>query len=72
MAIGNDSCDACGGELAADNYYYVYMGRLQQGPMSDKKANVEYKLCMSCFNMIKANTLVFVEKQKARAKPPSA
>ena len=66
FVIGEDVCDACGAELTADNYYYAYLGRLQQGPMSDKKANLEYKLCMNCFNTIKANTLVFVEKQKKK------
>jgi hypothetical protein len=63
MGINEQKCDACGADLDADNCYYVYLGRLQQGPMS-AKGNTEYNLCGNCYNQIKAEVIVSVQRRK--------
>ena len=50
MSIDDSRCDICREELSADNFYYIYAGRLQQGPLSDKKSITEYNLCSNCYN----------------------
>jgi hypothetical protein len=42
----------------------VYTGRLQQGIHSDPKATLEYNLCSTCFNQIKAEIIVSVMRKK--------
>jgi hypothetical protein len=64
MGIEDLRCDICREELAADNCYYVYAGRLQQGTHSDKKSILEYNLCGNCYNQIKAEMLVSVQRRK--------
>jgi hypothetical protein len=64
MSIEESKCDICGEELSADNCYYIYAGRLQQGPQSDKKSIVEYNLCSNCYNQIKAEMLVSIQRRK--------
>jgi hypothetical protein len=64
MGIDEQKCDICGEELTTENFYYMYMGRLQQGPMSDKKSILEYNLCTNCYNQIKAELLVSVQRRK--------
>ncbi|MEM3791380.1 MAG: hypothetical protein QXL16_01460 [Candidatus Micrarchaeaceae archaeon] len=64
MGIEEDKCDICGAQLDLENYYYLYLGRLQQGVMSNSKAMNEYKLCTSCFNTIKGNILVMQQRNK--------
>ncbi len=64
MSIDDSRCDICKEELAADNFYYIYAGRLQQGPQSDKKSTTEYNLCFTCYAQIKAEMLVAVQRRK--------
>jgi hypothetical protein len=64
MSIDDSKCEICGAELAMDNYYYIYAGRLQQGPQSDKKGNTEYTLCMNCYTQINAELMVSIQKRK--------
>ena len=64
MSIEESKCDICGDELTTENYYYVYVGRLQQGPQSDKKSMLEYTLCSDCYAQIKAELLISVQKRK--------
>ncbi|MGI0100476.1 MAG: hypothetical protein ACREBH_02020 [Candidatus Micrarchaeaceae archaeon] len=64
MGIDESKCDVCGEDLTAENYYYVYAGRLQQGPQSDKKSMLEYTLCSNCYTQIKAELMVSVQRRK--------
>ena len=64
MSIEDSRCDICKEELAADNFYYIYAGRLQQGPQSDKKSITEYNLCSNCYNQIKAELMVSIQRRK--------
>ncbi len=64
MSIDDSKCDLCGEELTSDNYYYIYAGRLQQGPQSDKKSATEYMLCMTCYTQLKADLLVSAQRRK--------
>jgi hypothetical protein len=66
MSIDESKCDACGAQLDLDNYYYIYTGRLQQGPQSDKKSAMEYNLCSTCYNEIKAGIMVAVQRKKQK------
>ncbi len=65
MGIDDSKCEICGEELTTENYFYIYAGRLQQGPMSDKKSMLEYNLCTNCYNQIKAELLVSVQRRKS-------
>ena len=65
MSIEELKCDICKGELSMDNCYYVYAGRLQQGPLSDKKAILEYNLCQDCYTQIKAEMMVAAQRRKS-------
>ncbi|MDE1870844.1 MAG: hypothetical protein KGI06_01235 [Candidatus Micrarchaeota archaeon] len=67
MGIEDSKCEICGEELTTENYYYVYAGRLQQGPMSDKRSMLEYTLCTNCYNQIKAELMVSVQRRKSLA-----
>ncbi len=69
ISIDDSKCDVCGAELTMEDYYYIYAGRLQQGPQSDRKSVTEYKLCMTCYNQIKADLMVSVQRRKTAAKP---
>ena len=64
MSIEDSKCDICKEDLSADNLYYIYAGRLQQGPQSDKKSIMEYNLCSNCYNQIKAELMVSVQRRK--------
>lgn len=64
MSIDDSKCEICGDDLSTENYYYIYAGRLQQGPQSDKKSTLEYTLCTNCYNMIKAELMVSVQRKK--------
>jgi len=64
MSIENQKCDICGEELTAESMYYIYAGRLQQGPHSDRKSILEYNLCTNCYTQIKAELLVSVQRRK--------
>ncbi len=64
MGIEDQKCEVCGAELTTENFYYIYAGRLQQGPMSDRKSMLEYNVCMDCYNQIKAELLVSVQRRK--------
>ncbi len=64
MSIDEQKCDICGEDLAMDNFYYIYAGRLQQGPQSDKKSITEYNLCTNCYTQIKAELMVAVQRRK--------
>lgn len=56
--------------MSVESCYYIYAGRLQQGPMSDKKSIMEHNLCTNCYNMVKADLLVSIQRHKAsKAKP---
>ncbi|MDE1857310.1 MAG: hypothetical protein KGH98_04520 [Candidatus Micrarchaeota archaeon] len=66
MGINETKCDACGAELDAENYYYIYAGRLQQGPMSDPNSNMEYTLCMTCYSQLKTELMVSLQRQKQK------
>lgn len=68
MGIEEEKCDICGEELNAENYYYIYTGRLQQGVMSDPKANTEYKMCNNCYARVKAELMASVQKHKMKSK----
>jgi hypothetical protein len=65
MSIDDSKCEICGADLAMDNYFYVYAGRLQQGPQSDKKSMLEYTLCTNCYTQIKAELMVAVQRRKS-------
>lgn len=65
MSIEDQKCEICNTELTLENSYYVYAGRLQQGPMSDKKSILEYNMCMDCYNQIKAELLVSIQRRKS-------
>jgi hypothetical protein len=67
MSIDDSKCEICGDELAMDNYYYIYAGRLQQGPQSDKKSMLEYTLCTNCYAQIKAELMVSVQRKKMQS-----
>lgn len=64
MSIDDSKCEICGDELSTENYYYIYAGRLQQGPLSDKKSMIEYTLCTNCYNQIKTELLVSIQRRK--------
>lgn len=64
MSIDDSKCEICGEELSTENYYYIYSGRLQQGPQSDKKSALEYTLCTNCYNQIKAELMVSIQRRK--------
>ncbi|HIH49933.1 MAG: hypothetical protein ABSE71_02810 [Candidatus Micrarchaeaceae archaeon] len=64
MSIEDSRCDICKEELSADNFYYIYAGRLQQGTHSDKKSTTEYNLCSNCYNQVKAEMMVSVQRRK--------
>jgi hypothetical protein len=64
MSIEDLKCDVCNAELSLEDCYYVYAGRLQQGPMSDKKSAMEYNMCTTCFTQIKADMLVSIQRKK--------
>ena len=65
MSIEDLKCEICGEELSVENCYYIYAGRLQQGPMSDKKSIMEYNMCTNCYAQTKAELLVSIHRQKA-------
>jgi len=64
MSIEDQKCEICGEELSMESFYYIYAGRLQQGPMSDKKSIMEYNLCTNCYTQIKAELMVAVQRRK--------
>lgn len=64
MSIEDQKCEICREELTTENFYYIYAGRLQQGPMSDKKSILEYNLCTNCYTQIKAELLVSIQRHK--------
>jgi hypothetical protein len=64
MSIDDSKCEICGEDLTTENYYYIYAGRLQQGPQSDKKSITEYTLCTNCYTQIKAELMVSVQRRK--------
>jgi hypothetical protein len=66
MGIDTEKCQVCGSDLDAENCYYIYTGRLQQGVMSDKKSAAEYTLCGTCYNQIYAELMVSIQRRKAR------
>lgn len=65
MSIEDQKCEICGEELSMDSFYYIYAGRLQQGPMSDKKSILEYNLCTNCYTQIKAELMVSIQRRKS-------
>lgn len=64
MSIEDHKCEICGEELSTENLYYVYAGRVQQGPQSDKKSTLEYNLCTNCYTQIKVELLVAIQRRK--------
>lgn len=64
MSIEDLKCDICMEELSVDNCYYIYAGRLQQGPQSDKKSIIEYNMCTNCYTQVKAEMLVSIQRRK--------
>jgi len=66
MTIEESKCDICGDELTTENYYYIYAGRLQQGPSSDPKSVTEYNLCTNCYTQLKTDLMVSAQRQKLR------
>lgn len=64
MPISDSDCSICGEELNAENYYYIYTGRLQQGVMSDTRTNKEYVMCSNCFAQINADLLASIQRRR--------
>ncbi len=68
MSINDARCEICGEELDVENYYYVAAGRLQQGVMSDPKANSEYTLCSNCYAQVNGELMASIQKRKMKKK----
>lgn len=64
MGIDTAACDVCRAELTAEDYYYIYAGRLQQGVSSDSKNVLEYKMCSTCYSQTRADLMVSVQRRK--------
>lgn len=64
MGIEDNRCEICWEELTTENFYYLYIGRMQQGPMSDKRSATEYALCMNCSTQIKAELMVSIQRRR--------
>ncbi len=63
MGINEASCSVCGKELDADDYYYIYTGKLQQGVESSAGSTKEYVLCRNCYAQINAELISAIKRQ---------
>lgn len=66
MSIEDLKCEICGAELSMEDCYYIYAGRLQQGPSSDTKNIMEYNLCTNCYTQVKAEIMVSIQRRKKK------